>query len=321
MYRIRRDVYWRLRSNKVIFLRFWFFMNLVLKVCRCTVYLVCFVLVFGILIYLPIHFEVFTIVTNLSLYVILKFWLENCFIFRSNHYLVTPCPVQWSILCSSVTGIIFFLTTAATINPLYVLCVCVNIMHTCTTLALTKSLFLCLNILVSKNCSFSGLCVTKLFKAVWKEILYETHFVLRGSWTIEKLKILEKWDGFIYQRNLALFCISHLLNSRFVRETSIRAEVHQHFLEGGSKVLNLHKLHCRSFLRLLYANITLTQPTVMSLIEYYIHSEMGLNDCQFQWIIVSTNWIVRKSNDYLFYVGARGWPARRHWNSDSRSCV
>jgi hypothetical protein len=79
--------------------------------------------------------------------------------------------------------------------------------------------------------------------------------VLRGSWTIEKLKILEKWDGFIYQRNLALFCILHLLNSRFVRETSIRAEVHQHFLEGGSKVLNLHKLHCRSFLRPLYAKL------------------------------------------------------------------
>jgi len=48
-------------------------MNLVLKVCRCTVYLFCFVFVFGIQIYLPIHFEVLTIVTNLSSYVILKF--------------------------------------------------------------------------------------------------------------------------------------------------------------------------------------------------------------------------------------------------------
>jgi hypothetical protein len=162
--------------------------------------------------------------------------------------LVTPCPVQWLVPCSFLTGIIFFLTPDATINPLYVLCVCVcvcvNIMHTCTNLALTKSL-LCLNILVSKNCSYSGLCVTRLFKAVWKEIMYETHFVLRGSWTTEKLKILEKWDGFRYQRNLALFCISHFLSSWFERETSIRAEVHQHFLEGGIKVLNLHKLCCR----------------------------------------------------------------------------
>jgi len=30
-----------------------------------------------------------------------------------------------------------------------------------------------------------------------------------------------------------------------LRERSIRTEVHQHFLEGGNKVLNLHKLSCR----------------------------------------------------------------------------
>ena len=45
-------------------------------------------------------------------------------------------------------------------------CVWINIMHICTTSALTKSVFLCVNILVSNNCSFSVLFVSQLFKAV-----------------------------------------------------------------------------------------------------------------------------------------------------------